>query len=259
MAELLPLQYRENNFGIRAIPHQIGGENPIVFLTWWIIGLSLTKKINDRELLYAKKHIDLCGLPGGLYGPKNSHDNITYLLVLKKFLGLPIEVNLRKIHKEIGFWRIADLLFYGLFSNNILTRCISYILSPVILLQMLTSVLKQYKVRPAYIEHKRFLWWHKKKDLISEETHNNVIVKTWELKDGTIKTTRYMQNDGKHIVLFKLFILNNKLLNKIFSKLYKKRYGQNYIYKVLYTYFGTSHPSADVWKDYGDFLNAQKR
>lgn len=254
MADLLPIIYRENNFGVKAIPEQNNQENPIVFLTWWTIGLLLKHMMNKTEMNYTLKHLKLMNLPGELYARKNSHDNITYQMLLKKTLKLEVKPDLNKICKEIGWFRLPDLIFYGRLSESFITRLICFILMPITFLQMYVSATSKGKVRPAYIEDKRFLWWHRRKKLIEIENTGNIIIKTWKFKDDAVKQTKHMQNDGKHIVLFKLLILNNKLMNKIFDKIYVKKYGQNYIYRVLYTYFGKSHPAADVYKGINNFL-----
>ena len=67
------------------------------------------------------------------------------------------------------------------------------------------------------------------------ETTNNglVTLKTWRTYKKEVKQTRHMQNDGKHIALFKMFVLKNfsfsfYLGSFICRFILKKKFGKNY-------------------------------
>ena len=255
----LPKEYIDASFGIKPAPNQDSFNN-IIYSTWYIFARKLKGQLTEKDVLLYKRHLILNEDKHGLYAPKNSHDNITYKILGSKILGLNMHKNMNYVQtiKDIGFYRIWDVIMYAYFYGN---SFVKLLLTPFLILpalQMIEAVGNEGKVRPDWYEENgsgRLKWWFKAKKLIKLEQTPNKIIKTWKLPNGDIKNTYHMQNDGKHLSIFKLYILKEesfifKITAKICDKLLLKEYGENYTYKVIKRYFDDqNHPLIKEWED----------
>jgi hypothetical protein len=261
---ILPKSYVDSTSGVRPGYKQESFNN-IVFLTWYLIARKQQKTLDDKDLYALKRHIDLNNDKDGLYIPKNSHDNVTYKMILSKVFGLNVteDMNFFSAIKQIGFFRIWDVITYGSVFGPKLLRPLFKLFLFIPALQMVhaAKVPIDGKVRPKWIDgkHSRIFWWFFK-TLEKEEKTPTQTIKHWITMWGSTHVSRHMQNDGKHITVFRLYALRNefgifKRTAKKVRKIYIEKYGEDYVYEILNNYFqDRNHPLIPMWKHHGDLL-----
>lgn len=255
----LPSEYIDSSYGIKPAPNQDSFNN-IIYSTWYIFARKYKGELTQKDIELYKKHLDVNADSNGLYAPKNSHDNITYKILGSKLLGLEYHKNMSYFAtiKEIGFYRIWDVIMYAYLYGN---KLVKFLLAPFLVLpalQMIEAISNEGKVRPDWFEENgsgRLKWWFKGKKLLRLEHTPNKVIKTWQMPNGDVKYTYHMQNDGKHISIFKLYILKEEsfifnLTAKICDKILLKKYGENYTHKVIKRYFDDQkHPLIKEWEN----------
>ena len=260
---ILPNKYVDKTQGVRPGPNMQSFNN-IIYTAWYHIARKEQGTMDEKDRASLEKHIVLNTDEYGLYKPKNSHDNITYKLILSKVFKLDCEphMSFSQAIKDIGFYRIWDVITYGAIFGPKLLRPLFSMLLFIPALQMIQAVHSEGKIRPMMFEPNigRWKWWFGKK-FVKEEFDPNVQItyKHWLCRDGDIRVSRHMQNDGKHLAVFRLYAFKDlfwfKLANKVCKKMLVKRYGQDYTYEIVNRYFrDRKHPLISMWKGYGDIL-----
>jgi hypothetical protein len=261
---ILPNKYLDKTSGVRPAPMEPSFNN-IIYTAWYHIARKEQGNFSQADMVALEKHIALNQDPDGLYKPKNSHDNITYKIILSKVFKLDCEphMNFLAAVKSIGFFRIWDVITYGAVFGPKYLRWFFRILLFIPALQMIQAVHNKGKIRPTLFDKGvgRFPWWFLPKKLIKEEfvEANQITYKYWDCYDGEERVTRHMQNDGKHLAVFRLYAFKDffwfKLANKVCKKMLIKRYGQDYTYGIVNRYFrDRKHPLIAMWKGHGDIL-----
>lgn len=260
---ILPQVYVDKTKGVRPGPNMQSFNN-IIYTAWYHIARKEQGNINSADMDALHKHLSLNDTPEGLYAPKNSHDNITYKLILSKAFKLNLEphMSFSRAIKDIGIFRIWDVITYGAIFGPKLLRPLFRMLLFIPALQMIQSVYAEGKVRPMMFEKNigRWKWWFGKK-LIKEEFSEpmQITYKHWMCRDGQERVSRHMQNDGKHLAVFRLYAFKDffwfKIANKICKRRFIKTYGQDYTYGIVNRYFrDRKHPLIAMWKGHGDIL-----
>ena len=252
-------KYLDNTKGLRPAPNEESFNN-IVYSTQYIIGLDVSHSIEVKELDNYFYHLSATNDEHGLYRPKNSHDNITMKLVGSKYFRLRYhkEFSLPQAIKSIG--PRPECILYSFWSNNKLIKLLSKPLLFIVALQCLDGISKSEKVRPEFFE--RLDWMFKDRDLVKVVTNPTFTTKTWRLNDGTIKETRHMQSDGKHLAPFKLFILKNEswLMRQVAiycDKKLTKELGPCYMHEIFKRYYhDQNHPNILLYKNIRNFIMA---
>ncbi len=256
-----PKSYVDETKGLRPGPEQ-GSFNNVIYSTWYIFARKLKGQLTERDLEYYNAHIDLNNDQYGLYKPKNSHDNITYKAVGSLFLndGKHKQMSFIQTVKSIGFYRIWDVITYAFMYSDKLVRLLLTPFLVIPALQMIEAVANEGKVRPDWIESGdkkhlgRLKWWFSGKRLTKLEILSNKIVKHWVLPNGEVRHSYHMQNDGKHLAIFKLYVLRDKsfifdIAARICDSIFRKRYGEDYTYQVIKRYFDDqNHPLIKEWE-----------
>lgn len=261
---ILPKVYLDETCGVRPGPNQASFNN-IVYTVWYMLARKKQHTINNNDLAALIKHIQENTDEYGLYKPKNSHDNITYKLIASKIFHLNSTTNMNffKAIKEIGIYRIWDVIFYGTIFGPKLLRPVFRLFMFIPALQMIEACYSEGKIRPKWFgdgENSRIKWWFKKKKLIAEKHDELRSYYTWQVKNDKNRTSIHMQNDGKHLAVFRLCAFQDdflvlKLAAKICKKILIKKYGHDYTYRIIYNYFlDRKHPLIAMWKGYGDIL-----
>ena len=260
----IPKEYIDETYGIKPAPNTDSFNN-IIFLAWYMIARKQNGDFDNVDFDSMLKHLELNDDGNGLYEPKNSHDNVTYKLVLDKVFSLDQKKNMDFFTavKDVGLFRIWDIILYGHLFGPTLLKPLFSLLMFIPALQAIEATYNDGKVRPKWFgdgKISRYKWWFKRKKLVKEEFRNQITYKTWELKDGSQMTSRHMQNDGKHLAIFKLFAFRDKSLafriaSKICRSMFIARYGEDYTYEILKNYFiDQNHPVPPLWKGHGDLL-----
>lgn len=263
---ILPKAYLDKTMGVRHAPNASGFNN-VVYSTWYHIGRMRQGTFSYSDLDALTTHLELNNDENGLYKPKNSHDNVTYKMILSKVFSLDYldKMSFFKAIKEIGIFRIWDVITYGAVFGPKVLRPIFRVLLFIPALQMVHSCYVKGKVRPKWFDsndprQSRWKWWFKSKTLVREDQDGSVTYKTWKLKNGERKITIHLQNDGKHLAIFRLFALKNsffmfRLAAKICRKILISRFGEDYTYQIIKNYFkDKKHPVIAMWKGHGDIL-----
>jgi hypothetical protein len=266
---ILPSEYVDETCGVRPAPNHPSFNN-VIFSAWYHFARDKQGKFNKHDLDAMLKHLNDNDDGNGLYKPKNSHDNLTYKMLMSKHfeLGMEDKMSFSKAAWSIGLYRVWDVITYGAVFGPKPLRPLFGLLMIIPAVQSLISLLIGSKIRPQLFEPKssqqpsRFPWWFRKKKLIDEmEIHDGLVtIKTWLDYKGQKRVTRHMQNDGTHLAVFRLAILKKDFLvcriaAKIAKKILIKRYGNDYVYGIINKYFrDRKHPVIDMWKGYGDIL-----
>ena len=252
--------------GVRPGPNQSSFNN-IVFSYWYHVARTQQGQFNQQDLDALKKHINDNKDEHGLYAPKNSHDNITYLMLSKKsfHIGSTDDMDFWTAIKEMGVFRIWDVITYGAVFGPKYLRWFFRLFLFIPCWQMVSAIKSEGKTRPKWFEfdrphYSRILWWFKKRELVKEDVQPTITYKTWRLKDGTERVSRHLQNDGKHLAVFRLYGLMNEL--PAFKKCAQKcrtllieKFGPDYTYEIINNYFqDRKHPVIAMWKGHGDIL-----
>jgi hypothetical protein len=257
----LPKSYIDETYGIRPGPEQ-GSFNNVIYSTWYIFARKLKGTLTQKDIDLYKHHLDVNADENGLYSPKNSHDNLTYKVIGSMLLGLDYHKNMSFFHtiKHIGFYRVWDVISYAYVYGNSLVK---FLLTPFLVipaLQIIEAVSNEGKVRPDWIESGdkehlgRLKWWFSGKKLVKLEQTSNKTIKTWKLPNGELRSSFHMQNDGKHLAIFRLYVLREesfifKVTAFICDKIFKAKYGKDYTYKVVQRYFDDqNHPLIKEWE-----------
>lgn len=263
---ILPKSYLDDTMGVRPGPEQ-GSFNNVIFSYWYTVARKEQGKLNNPDLDALKIHLELNDDGYGLYKPKNSHDNITYKMLAQKTfkIGSTDDMNFWKAIKDIGFFRIWDVIIYGAVFGPKLLRPLFKLFLFIPCMQIVDAIKKKEKIRPSWYDkndfkNSRILWWFRKRELINEEPHGPTMLKDWKLSNGEVRRSAHMQNDGKHIALFKLYELRKEF--PIFERCAQKcrkllidRYGKDYGYEIVNNYFmDRKHPVIAMWKGHGDIL-----
>lgn len=263
----LPQYYLDENKGVRPAPYQESFNN-IIYTYWYYQGQKLNKNCDSVDIAQLQNYVNKTQDKDGLYKPKASHDNMSYLLIAKETLDIKIKKpKLLKTIKHIGWYRVWDVVLYTYLLGNPFLRFLAFLFLPITCLQLIQSVASKGKIRPSLFDSNkpRWKWWFLPKKMLVEESEAKiegksirvVYYKTW---NGKIKAVRKMQNDGKHLALFKLYAFKDrnfmlKLTAKICDKIYKKKYGDQYPYKIIKKYFlDKNHPDIEVWSKVNENL-----
>ena len=225
---------------------QIGHEsfNNIVFSTEYLIGRLVDKSLTHDEMMMYKQHVQANKDEFGGYKPKNSHDNITALLV-----GL-LALESGQINDiDLGHVRSGkhprDWLFYSM----LLSRNPLYWLGlPFILFEIYRAAVSRGKIRPVFWQDKSTFWWRTKAyfGLISIEREEEIFAGTKiTYSDGN--ELFIIQNDGKLLNFLRLYILKRYAILRPFVRFIKKKYvelyGDKFQSKLFANYFRESdHP-----------------
>jgi hypothetical protein len=259
----LPKGYVDETGGVRP-GFKEASFNNVVFLTWYMVVRDIQGTLNQTDLDSMHKHLELNNDEYGLYKPKNSHDNVSYKMILSEYFGLNLteDMNFLKAIKDIGMFRLWDVIMYGSVFGPRLLRPLFRLFLFIPALQMLQAIWVPVdgKVRPKWVDGKnsRILWWFTK-DLISVEETEVRKFKSWNTPFG-VKVSSHMQNDGKHLAVFRLLAFKDRfwifrLTAKIARKKLIKMYGEDYTYGIIFRYFlDRKHPLIKMWKGYGDVL-----
>jgi hypothetical protein len=256
----LPDIYVTPEYGVSNDPIKYyTGENAIVFTAWYHLGRDIKGVFNLKDTEAMNIFLEASKDEHGLYARKNSHDNITYKMLLSKHfnLGLEDEMSSLEAIKSVGL-RVWDMILYFRFFGPKYLRWLAMPLMFIPALQAIHSAYVQGKIRPAW--ERRWWWWHFPKKEIKREYIRNFHCITWENFKGEHHRLCYYQNDGKHLSLFKSFVLKKFSLSfwiasKIIKKIYLDRYGEDYGYVILHNYFGAVYrPVTDMYREHGDFL-----
>lgn len=254
------LEYWDNTGGLRPGPN-VESFNNVVYSTQYVIGRKIKNQLSDQDIDLYTTHMSLTEDENGLYKPKNSHDNITYKIVGLDALNLTTErpMNLLRAVIDIGP-RPWDWILYSWVFGGKITRFIASFLLFIPCLQILQAVNKKEKIRPKLWDN-RWKWWYLPKTLLQVDERPTQTIKTWETKYmDELQRTRHMQNDGKHIALFKLYYGKDKswqfkLTAKLAHKIFVSRYGEEYVHGVMKRYYmDQKHPNIEVYKGIKDFL-----
>lgn len=245
--------------GLRPAPKQESFNN-IVYSTQNIIGKITKKELTNDDLDLYIQHVTLNSDVKGLYKPKNSHDNLFYKIIGSRVLSLGYEKNMSLLGAlKSVLLRPYDWFMFGYLLGNPVIKAVCKPLLFIPCAVMILSVLKKEKVRPKLWE--RLPYFLHKKKLVKLEKKATRVIKTWRLPDGKEIQTFHMQNDGKHLTLFKLYAFRRDnfmfdITAKICHNLYKKRYGEEYAYHIMKNYFEyQQHPNIELFKNVKDLLN----
>ena len=259
----LPKEYIDETYGVRPAPNQPSFNN-IIYLAWYIIARKILGKLSQYDLDAMNKHLELNNDKYNLYKPKNSHDNITYKMILLVLFGDINKANMSfsEALKET-FFRPWDFITYGSVFGPKLLRPFFWLFLWIPVLQMIHACWTEGKVRPKWFgdgELSRWRWWLKA-ELVKIEETDIITYKHWKLPNGEIRISRHMQNDGKHLAIFRLYALKNnlppfKICARICRHILMKRYGKDYASKIVENYFiDRNHPLIFMWsKIDGDIL-----
>lgn len=256
----LPDHYLDKNKGIRPAPYQESFNN-IIYTYWYYQGQKLNKDNDNVDISHIENYIQKTSDKYGMYKPKSSHDNLWYKIIAKRNLGLnTLDPSLGKAIKHAGWWRVWDVILLTYVLGGPFLRLLASLFLWVPCLQFIQSVASEGKIRPSLFDSDkpRWKWWFLPKKLMLDESEPKmegdsirvVYYRTW---NGKIKAVRKMQNDGKHLVLFKLYTLKSenfmlRWVSKICRKIYKRKYGDQYPYMIIKKYFlDKNHPDIDVW------------
>ena len=263
----LPKEYIDETYGVRSAANAPGFNN-IVFTAWYHVYKKHNKNMTTDDFSSLVAHLKLNNDEYGLYKPKNSHDNITYKMILVELFGLQKDNDMSFIQasKDAGFYRIGDIITYGYSFGPKLLKPLFGLLLFIPALMMIEAVYNEGKVRPHLIESdssdSRFPWWFLPKTLVKEYSavNDTQIHKEWKDYKGRTRITRHMQNDGKHLAIFRLYALKDKslvfkLTSRICRSILIKRYGENYTSEIIKNYFiDRNHPLIKLWENNGDIL-----
>lgn len=259
----MPKEYFDSNYGVKPHP-DVESFNNIVYLLYYIRNRMLRKKLTNQDLTMVNYHLKATRDQNGLYKPKNSHDNLTAKMLLSETLSIPNDMKYSAIFKNLSMLlRPWDLITYGVVFGPKIVRILLRPLLIIPALQMIQSCATAGKVRPKLIEKNdlkssRILWMFFKKLDKVEETEL-ITYKHYKTPFGP-KVERHMQNDGKHLTIFRLNILKDKFFEfkicaKICRYILRKQLGDNYGYEVVNRHFSNrQHPLIGMYRDYGDLL-----
>ena len=138
---ILPNKYVDKTQGVRPGPNMQSFNN-IIYTAWYHIARKEQGTMDEKDRASLEKHIVLNTDEYGLYKPKNSHDNITYKLILSKVFKLDCEphMSFSQAIKDIGFYRIWDVITYGAIFGPKLLRPLFSMLLFIPALQMIQEV-----------------------------------------------------------------------------------------------------------------------
>lgn len=261
---ILPKTYIDSTYGVRPGPNQESFNN-IIYSVWYTLARQKQGNLTQDDLDAISKHIALNGDENGLYKPKNSHDNVTYKAIACKLfhLGKMDDMSFLEAVKAIGFYRIWDVIFYGALFGPKLLRPIFRLFMFIPALQAIEACYSEGKIKPDWFDgtdNGRINWWFFRQKILKEHDDGIRTHKTWQVYRDEDRTSVHMQNDGKHLALFKLYAFKDDFLAfrvaaKICKKILKKRYGNDYTYGIIDKYFlDRKHPVIAMWKGYGDIL-----
>lgn len=234
--------------GIKTDSNRPDGFNDILPTTQFYLARKLLGTITESEasknFLYLFKRVD----EFGLYRPKHSHDNSTFLII-NHLVFNPGFMNIIDFGALIrgANYHPKDVLWYMLFHRNLGIKLLGHVLSPITCGFMLISFASSGKVRPA--------WWRSLDSLkarirpihdkpISVE-HGEVfggtyVVRTYKNGD-TFRFTK-TQNDGKILNVFKLAVVKDSnpvfwLFAKVARSVLINKYGENYLAGIFANYY----------------------
>ena len=78
---ILPSEYVDETCGVRPAPNHPSFNN-VIYTAWYLIARERQGKLNKPDIDAMMKHLTENDDRHGLYKPKNSHDNITYKMIL---------------------------------------------------------------------------------------------------------------------------------------------------------------------------------
>lgn len=234
--------------------------NNIIYTTQYALGeQAVAGDTTFTRNLYM--HIGANQDANGLYLPKASHDNQTYLMLACLHFKMPFYLEKTKFLPLIfktGILRPWDTILYAYL---LAPKPLKWLLTPLTLLPVLQSLHSAYvgvKTRPV---------WYKRpfKALLFPKLVSSIPIfagtlETYKLYDGTFYDIRRIQNDGTHLAAFKFKVLKNQ--NFLFSlgarlcdTILTKKYGSKYMAHIMNNYFPESdHPNRVIYSGIEDFL-----
>lgn len=261
---ILPQSYLDETCGVRPAPNQASFNN-IIYSVWYTIARQRQGNLTQDDLNGLFRHIELNTDEYGLYKPKNSHDNVTYKAIAYKLFDSDKmdDMSFLEAVKAIGIYRIWDVIFYGALFGPKLLRPLFRLFIFIPALQMVEACYNEGKVKPDWFDgtlNGRIHWWFRRGKLIEEIDDGIRVHKKWSFNGEEARVSVHMQNDGKHLALFKLYTFKDdflafKIAAKVCKKILIKRYGNDYTYGIINKYFlDRKHPVIAMWKGYGDIL-----
>ena len=254
-------EYLDNTNGLNP---SIGAEsfNNIVYSARLCLGKQIQGTINRDDLKLLKSHIKLNLDEYGLYKPKNSHDNITSMIV-----GLHILLdngdqeaqellNNMCFHKAIrgANFHPKDVIFYGYTLLDGIWKSFYKALMPLEIIIHLWSCIKKHKIRPKFdVELIRFYLDKKKKFIRKEYSITGYGYDlVYELGTGHEFRRKYQLNSGKFLTMKKIYVAQKESLimrfvGKICEKILKKHFGEEYMKEMNREYFRVEeHPCIEA-------------
>jgi len=256
----MQLEFLDSTMGLRP-ERNAESFNNIVYTTQYAIGEGLRFNNIDFAKRNLMTHIGANQDSNGLYIPKASHDNMTYLILGAIHFNMPFYLEKIKFFPLIaktGIFRPWDVILYAYL---LAPKPLKWLLTPLTLLPVLQSIhscIIDYKTRPIWYERIDTILQFPTK--IKSEPIFSGYADTFLLKNGQTFTVRHMQNDGKHLSSFKMYVLRHenfifKWGARICDAILTKKYGNRYIAHIMNNYFPESdHPNRVVYENVENFI-----
>ena len=251
-----PAEYTDMNGGLRPEPNMESFNN-VVYTTQNVCLKFQKVQLSELDELEYKVYLNKIS---GKYGEnleKNSHDNIFYGLIGRDLVKHRMEkVKLFEALKGTKFIRIWDVIFLCYLLGGKITKKIASKFLWITALQLKQACKSEGKIRPKIYQR---LWWFTPRKLISSEKRGDKVYKRWKTWFGE-KESRHMQNDGKHLACFKLWMFGNRheslrKATKECHKILTERYGPDYVHQILLNYHNDdNHPNIKLSEGVYNFL-----
>jgi hypothetical protein len=254
------IDYRPYLDSTSGINPEIGASsfNNVVYLVGLAVGMKFGKELGihnqdlrEYEVLY-EDHIALNNDEHGLYKPKNSHDNITMKLAGSVVLGKYSHLFMDLFRSCVGAnFHPKDTILYAYCLGNPFVRFIAGFFMFIPAISIILAALSEGKIRPKGYLKDMVL---KRPKLFDKIKTKDGWMKIYLYKDGSQKTYRLHQNDGKILSFYKLLLTcrTNLIMNltaHVYESIMTKRYGAFYMAELYYNYFpaGWEHPTTAAW------------
>jgi len=257
---MIEMAFFDSTMGLKP-QRNVESFNNIIYTTQYAIG----EKVTDNSLRFAKTnlftHIGANQDIYGLYIPKASHDNSTYLILATYQFDMPYyrkKIKFLPLIWNTGLFRPWDTALYAYL---LAPKPLKWLLTPITLLPTLQSLYSAYKgvkTRPIWYERLDNVLQFPVK--IKTEPIFAGYAETYRRKDGKEFTLRHLQNDGTHLAAFKFYTLKKEnfifgLGAKICDYILERKYGKRYIAHIVNNYFPEQdHPVRQVFSETDNFI-----
>jgi len=205
------------------------------------------------------KHLNFTNDEFNGYKPKNSHDNIIWKMACLKALGREEEIN------TMNYWELAkgkhprDMILFGFLIKEGFSKLPFLLLMWFPMFEIVRGILNRGKVRPAFWDSLDTLKFRLKaslgfyEEISSEQSPYHIDdVSIMYRVDGGNRPVHYMMNDGKHLSLARLYLLNSYIIFKPFiyicKLLYKFKLGKRYQSLIFDRFFRSqNHPVQQIY------------